>query len=159
MCVSQHKCIFECANLQVDTLNYIVIINIECTNALSIYSKQLDPILRLGLSATKVRLWIVRFITVCVVPFAIWAIHVQTLLSSASSQKAKTLLTKIKNNRLIEDQIVDITHPPLGYPLPKFSQSQGAPLVQAQEPQVPPGPQVPPAFAPIHTFVGPKEEF
>ena len=55
--------------------------------------------------------------------------------------------------------MVDITHSPLGYPLPKFSQSQGAPLVQAQEPQVPPGPQVPPAFAPIHTFVGAKEEF
>ena len=158
MYVSQHKCVFECANLQVDTLNYIVIINIECTNALSIYSKQLDPILRLGLSATKVRLWIVRFITVCVVPFAIWAIHVQTLLSSASSQKAKTLLTKIKNKRFMY-QIAYITHSPLGYPLPKFSQSQGAPLVQAQEPQVPPGPQVPPAFAPIHTFVGAKEEF
>ena len=37
MCVSQHKCVFECANLQVDTLNYIVIINIECTNAVNLF--------------------------------------------------------------------------------------------------------------------------
>ena len=37
MCVSQYKCVFECANLQVDTLNYIVIINIECTNAVNLF--------------------------------------------------------------------------------------------------------------------------